>query len=131
MTSIFERIIAGEIPSYTIWEDERLLAFLDVNPLHLGHTLLVPKQAIDDVLDIPDDLYSHLMLTAKNILAPAIRQATWCTRIGYQIEWFGVPDHAHLHLIPLYGFGDFHPEKAHKESPENMEMIAQKIRSFL
>ncbi len=76
MTSIFERIIAGEIPSYTIWEDERLLAFLDVNPLHLGHTLLVPKQAIDDVLDIPDDLYSHLMLTAKNILAPAIRQAT-------------------------------------------------------
>lgn len=127
MPTIFSRIIAGEIPSYKIYEDETVFAFLDINPLQLGHVLVVPKQEIGDVLDVPDDLLSTLILTAKNIIAPAIKQATQCVRVGFGIEGFGVPDHMHLHLVPLHQMGDLDPSKAHTETPENMHMIQEKI----
>lgn len=131
MTSIFTRIIAGEIPSYKVYEDEYLFAFLDIHPLHLGHTLVVPKVEIWHILDMDDTLYTHLMLTAKNIIGPAIQKATNCARLGYSVEGFGVPDHVHLHLIPLNEIGDLDPAKAHTESAENMEMVAEKIRNFI
>ncbi len=78
-----------------------------------------------------NELYTHLMLTAKNIIGPAIQKATNCARIGYSVEGFGVPDHVHLHLIPLNEIGDLDPAKAHTESAENMEMVAEKIRNFI
>lgn len=131
MPSIFSRIIAGEIPSYTVYEDEQFFAFLDIHPLHLGHTLLVPKKEIGNILDMDDLLYTEMMMVAKNILGPAIQKATNCARIGYSIEGFGVPDHVHLHLIPLMNIGDMDPAKAHTESPENMIEMAQKIRNSL
>lgn len=131
MASIFSRIIAGEIPSYKVYEDDQFFAFLDIHPLHLGHTLLVPKKEIGDVLRMDDLLYTEMMIIAKNILWPAIQQATNCARIGYSIEWFGVPDHVHLHLIPLMQLGDMDPSEAHTESPENMTAIAEKIRNSL
>lgn len=76
-----------------------------------------------------DTLYTHLMLTAKNIIGPAIQKATNCARLGYSVEGFGVPDHVHLHLIPLNEIGDLDPAKAHTESAENMEMVAGRIRA--
>ncbi|MBP7806728.1 HIT family protein [Candidatus Gracilibacteria bacterium] len=128
MPSIFTRIIAGEIPSYKVYEDEYLYAFLDIRPLHLGHTLVVPKVETGSILDMDDALYTHLMLTAKNIIGPAIQKSTNCVRIGYSVEGFGVPDHIHLHLIPLNQAGDLDPAKGHIEEPEKMIKIAENIK---
>lgn len=128
MSSLFSRIIAGEIPAEKVYEDAEIYAFLDIRPHNLGHTLVVPKKEISDILDIDDALYTYLMLAAKNIIGPAIKEATGCMRIGYVVEGFGVPDHAHIHLIPLFQGGDLHPEKAHSESPEAMHNIAERIR---
>lgn len=131
MTSIFSKIIAGDIPSYKIYEDEKIYAFLDIHPIQLGHVLVVPKEEIGDILDISDDTLSELMLTAKNIIAPAIKKATNCERVGFSVEGLGVKDHMHLHLIPLFQLGDLNPEKAHTETSENMKMIQDKIVSSL
>jgi histidine triad (HIT) family protein len=131
MPTLFSRIIAGEIPSYKIYEDEKIYAFLDIHPIKLGHVLVVPKTEIGDILDMSDDALSELMLTAKNIIAPAIKKATSCERVGFSVEGLGVKDHMHLHLIPLYVLGDFDPAKAHTETPENMTMIAGKILDSL
>lgn len=86
MSSIFSRIIQGEIPSYTVYSDEYVYAFLTIAPHTLGHTLLVPRDEIGNILDVSDDIYSHLMLVAKNILAPAIQRATYCERVGFLVE---------------------------------------------
>lgn len=131
MVSIFSRIIAGEIPSHKVYEDEQFFAFLDIHPLQLGHTLLVPKKEIGNILEMDDLLYTELMMVAKNILGPAIQKATNCVRIGYSVEGLGVPDHVHLHLIPLMQLGDMDPSKAHSEAPENMVAMAEKIRNSI
>lgn len=131
MVSIFTKIIQGEIPSYTVYEDDSLYAFLTIEPHTLGHTLLVPKREVGDILELSTDEYLHLMSVAKNTLAPAIKKATSALRIGFLIEWFGVPDHTHLHLIPLFESGDMSASHAHRETPENMSVIAEKIRSHL
>jgi histidine triad (HIT) family protein len=131
MVSIFSRIIGGEIPSYKVYEDEQFFAFLDIHPLHLGHTLLVPKKEIGNILEMDDLLYTEMMMVAKNILGPAIQKATNCTRVGYSVEGFGVPDHVHLHLIPLIQLGDLDPSKAHTETAENMAAMAEKIRNSI
>ncbi len=81
MVSIFTKITKGEIPSYKIYEDEKLYAFLDIHPVQLGHVLVVPKEEIGDILDMDDSILSYLMVTAKNIIAPAIKQATNCVRV--------------------------------------------------
>lgn len=81
MASIFTKITKGEIPSYKIYEDEKLYAFLDIHPVQLGHVLVVPKEEIGDILNMDDSIFSYLMVTAKNIIAPAIKQATNCVRI--------------------------------------------------
>jgi histidine triad (HIT) family protein len=131
MTSIFSRIIGGEIPCYKVYEDDQFFAFLDIHPLHLWHTLLVPKKQIGNILDMDDLLYTEMMMVAKNMLGPAIQKATNCLRIGYSVEGFWVPDHAHLHIIPLMQLGDLDPSKAHTETPEDMTMMAEKIRNSL
>ncbi len=129
MATLFTRIIQGDIPSYKIYEDDLIYAFLSIEPFHLGHTLVVPKAEIGDILDMPSDLYTHLMHVSQSTIAPAIKMATVATRIGFMVEGFGITDHAHLHLIPLYESGDMNPAKAHKETDENMAMIAGKIQS--
>ncbi len=86
MASIFSKIIAGEIPSYKIYEDEKVYAFLDIRPIQLGHTLLVPKEEIGDISDISDELFSYMMLIAKNKIAPALKKATQCVRVGWSVE---------------------------------------------
>ena len=129
MSSIFTKIIQWEIPSYKIYEDELCLSFLSVDPHNLGHTLVVPKEEIGYILDMPDDLMTHICLVAKNTIWPAIQRATGCPRVSFLTEGFGVPEHFHLHLIPIFRDGDLDAARAHKETEENMQKIAEKIRA--
>ena len=99
MPSIFTKIIQGEIPCYKIAEDDRFLAFLDVNPNAKGHTLCIPKQEINKIFDMEDDLYLGLMQFSKKI-AVALEKTVPCKRIGMSVIGLEVP-HAHVHLIPL------------------------------
>lgn len=127
MPSIFTRIIEGEIPSYKIYEDDLIYVFLDINPVATGHTLVVPKQEIAHFLDLDDDTYSHLMLMAKNVIGPAVQKATGCDRIGTMIEWYGVQDHFHYHIVPINGAGELSFEHAHQEEQSVMKDIQEKI----
>jgi histidine triad (HIT) family protein len=99
MESIFTKIINGEIPCYKIAEDDNFIAFLDVNPNAIGHTLCVPKQEVDKIFDLNDDLYLGLMAFAKKV-AIALEKTIPCKRIGMAIIGLEVP-HTHIHLIPL------------------------------
>ena len=99
MSTIFSKIINGEIPCYKIAEDKKFLAFLDVNPNAKGHTLCIPKQEINKILDIEDDLYIELMQFSKKI-AIALEKSIPCKRVGMAVIGLEVP-HAHVHLIPL------------------------------
>jgi histidine triad (HIT) family protein len=99
MSSIFTKIVNGEIPCYKIAEEENFLAFLDVNPNAKGHTLCIPKQEINKIFDIEDDLYIGLMKFSKKI-AIALEKTVPCKRIGMAVIGLEVP-HAHVHLIPL------------------------------
>ncbi|HEX5001356.1 MAG TPA: HIT family protein [Bacteroidia bacterium] len=104
MASIFSRIVLGEIPAFKVAETERFLAFLDVNPLVKGHTLVIPKQEVDYLFDLSDDDYLGLMLFAKKV-AGGVRKAIPCKRIGVAVIGLEVP-HAHIHLVPLNHMGD-------------------------
>ena len=130
MPTIFSKIIAGEIPCYKIVESEKYLAFLDINPLAKGHTLVIPKQETDYIFNINDEELAGLHLFAKKI-AKAIEKAVPCKRIGIAVIGLEVP-HAHIHLIPINHVGDINfsnPKLSFSKS--EMEQIAEKIRGFL
>ncbi len=99
MSTIFTKIINGEIPCYKIAEDENFLAFLDISPLAIGHTLVIPKKEIDYIFNVEDQLFMGLHLFSKKV-AKAIEKAIPCKRIGVAVIGLEVP-HAHIHLIPL------------------------------
>ena len=126
MATIFTRIVKGEIPSYKIAEDERCYAFLDINPLRAGHTLVVPKQETDYIFDLDDDQLCALFLFSKKVAA-AIKEAIPCKRIGVAILGLEVP-HAHIHLVPMDSMEDvnFRNPKL-KLTPEEFKKIAEKI----
>jgi histidine triad (HIT) family protein len=130
MPSIFTKIINGEIPSYKIAENENFLAFLDVFPLVKGHVLVVPKQEIDYIFDLSDDLLSEMMLFAKKI-APALQKAVPCKRIGLSVIGLEVP-HAHLHMVPMNTANDVNfTQPKIKVEPKEMEEIAERIKSYM
>jgi histidine triad (HIT) family protein len=104
MASIFTRIVTGEIPSYKIYEDDRYYAFLDINPLAKGHTLVIPKQETDYLFDLDDELLAGLMVCSKKV-ATALKKALPCKRIGVAVLGLEVP-HAHIHLVPLQSESD-------------------------
>lgn len=104
MASIFTKIISREIPAYIIAENEKFLAFLDVNPLQKGHTLVVPKQEVDYIFDLEDDLLADMSVFAKNV-SKKIKKAFPCNRIGVAVIGLEVP-HAHIHLIPINKMDD-------------------------
>lgn len=104
MASIFTRIINGEIPCYKVAESETCFAFLDINPLSKGHTLVIPKKEVDYIFDVEDELYADLMLFAKKV-ATAIEKVVPCERIGVTVIGLEVP-HAHVHLIPINALND-------------------------
>ena len=127
MPSIFTRIINGEIPSFKVAENETCFAFLDINPLVKGHTLVVPKKEIDYLFDLDDDLLKQLTLFSKQV-AKAIEKSVPCKRVGVAVIGLEVP-HAHIHLIPINHIGDINFKNPKlKLSNEELEEIASKIR---
>lgn len=128
MASIFTRIINGEIPCYKIAEDDNCFAFLDINPLNQGHTLVVPKKEVDYIYDLDDELLSKLFLFSKKV-ALAIEKAIPCERIGVAVIGLEVP-HAHIHLCPINGMSDLNFANPKKQfSKETFEETAAIIRS--
>lgn len=126
MASIFSRIIAGDIPSYKIAEDENFYAFLDINPLHEGHTLVIPKRETNYIFDIEDREYSDLWVFAKKV-AHAVGKAIPCTRVGVAVIGLEVP-HAHIHLIPIHGVHDIDFSRPKLEfKSEEFEATRKKI----
>lgn len=126
-TSIFTKIVKGEIPAYKIAESDRYLAFLDVFPTTKGHTLVIPKEQIDYIFDLDDELYTGLMAFAKEV-AKAIGKAVPCKRVGVAVVGLEVP-HAHVHLIPLNSMADMNFANKKEFSKEEMEEVAEKIRA--
>lgn len=124
--TIFSKIIAGEIPSYKIAEDDRFYAFLDINPVNWGHTLVVPKQETDYIFDLDDTLLGDMMVFSKKV-AEGIKAALPCKKVGVAVLGLEVP-HAHIHLIPIQNEGDmdFH-KKISNPDPEKMKEICAKI----
>jgi histidine triad (HIT) family protein len=126
MASIFSRIVAGEIPSYKIAEDERYYAFLDINPVAPGHTLVIPKHEVDYIFDLDDDEYAGLMAFAKRVAA-AIKAAMPCVKVGVTVLGLEVP-HAHVHLVPLQKETDMNFFRQKLTLPaEQMQEICKKI----
>lgn len=127
MASIFTKLINGEIPSFKIAEDDRFFAFLDINPLKEGHTLVIPKKEIDYIFDLDDNTLGDMLVFAKKI-GKAIEKVIPCERIGVTVIGLEVP-HAHIHLIPINGINDmnFAKEKL-KFSTEEFSAIAEKIK---
>ena len=129
MASIFSKIISGEIPSYKIYEDENYLAFLDINPNALGHTLCIPKKEIDEIFDLDDHTLSGLMIFSKKV-AKAIKKAVVCKRVGMSVIGLEVP-HVHVHLIPINKMDDMSFEsKIHLKQVEFTEIMI-KIKSYI
>ena len=126
MASIFSKIAAGEIPSYKVAEDERFYAFLDINPLAEGHTLVIPRKEVDYLFDLDADTYAGLWDFAARV-ARAIRVAIPCKRVGVAVLGMEVP-HAHIHLVPLQTEGDMDFRKEKKQlTPERFAEIAAAI----
>lgn len=128
MASIFSRIAQGEIPSYKVAADDRHYAFLDINPLAEGHTLVIPRREVDYLFDLEPDEVRELFAFAQRVAA-ALKQAVPCRRVGMAVLGFDVP-HAHIHLVPMQNEGDldFTKTKHHLE-PEQMQELARNIAS--
>ena len=130
MATIFSLIAAGQIPSYKVAEDENYYAFLDINPLAKGHTLVIPKKEVDYIFDLDDETYAGLCAFAKKV-AVAIKAAIPCNRVGVAVLGMEVP-HTHIHLLPLQTEGDLDFRKKKLElTPEEFKEIATKIAAEL
>jgi len=128
--TIFSKIIAGEIPSYKIAENEKFFAFLDVFPLREGHTLVIPKTEVDKLFDL-EDAYLSEMLTFAKPIAKAIEKAFRCDRCGISVIGLEVP-HAHVHLVPINSSNDLNfTQPKPKASDEELKIVQQKILSHL
>ena len=123
---IFCKIVSKEIPASTVWENERFLTILDVQPINPGHLLIIPKQHVDVIYDLPADLYQEVFEIAKQLSVP-LQKAMQPKRIGMSVEGFGVP-HAHVHLIPINAVGELNPERARTVDQEELKQIAEKIK---
>jgi histidine triad (HIT) family protein len=119
MSSLFTKIIQGEIPSYKIYEDDVVYAFLDINPMQKGHTLVVPKVEVDQVIDLDEKLFDRYMHRVKYV-AQILRTKTGCKRVCMLVEGYNVP-HAHVHLIPTNSEDDFDKKHVHQASKEELE----------
>lgn len=128
--SVFTKIISGEIPSYTIAENDKFIAFLDISPLVKGHVLVVPKMEIDKFFELPDNLLSEMLVFAKPI-AKAIERSFNCRRCGISVIGLEVP-HAHMHLVPINSANDLNFTKDKlNPSKEELALVQNKIKNNL
>ncbi len=128
MATIFTKIVNGEIPCYKLAESDKYFAFLDINPLAKGHTLVIPKQETDYIFDLEDDTLADMMIFAKRV-ARAIEKVVNCNRVGLAVLGLEVP-HAHIHLVPINSEADISFSKARiKMSEEEFSMLAEDIRN--
>src|SRR5688500_17070096 len=126
MPSLFTKIINREIPAHIVAEDDRYLAFLDINPLVMGHTLVIPKKEVDYIFDLDDDTLAGLQLFCKKV-AGGIKQAFPCNRVGIAVIGLEVP-HTHVHLVPANSMDDLNfTRKKLKPSPAELAAAAEKI----
>jgi len=128
-TCIFCKILNGSAPSHKIWEDENFFAFLDINPVNPGHTMIIPKHHIDYIFDLDEPLYSELFRVTKELSKP-IKKATQAGRIGVVIEGFSV-SHLHVHLVPINDVNELNPTRAKRATAEELETVAISIRNEL
>lgn len=129
MSSIFTKIINGELPAYKIAENDKFLAFLDINPNAKGHTLCIPKQEINKIFDMEEEHYLELMKFSRQV-AKALEQAVPCKRIGMSVVGLEVP-HVHVHLIPLQTMDDIRFTKKETLAPADFEAIIAEVQKFL
>lgn len=127
MATLFSRIAAGEIPSYKVAADDRFFAFLDINPVQPGHTLVIPRREIDNIFDLSQDEYADLQRFAWRV-AQAVAAAVPCRKVGVAVIGLEVP-HAHIHLIPITNEGDMNFGKKMTLPAEQMEKLAADIAS--
>ncbi len=122
---IFCKIVSGIVPAIKIWEDEKYFAFLDINPINPGHTVLIPKKHDDYLFSLNDNEYGELMLKTKKI-AKILKDKLNPKRIGVAVEGFAVP-HVHIHLVPLNKGNELNPERARHMDETKLKLIAEKI----
>lgn len=123
--TIFSRIVAGEIPCHRVAETDHCLAFLDINPVVRGHVLCIPKQEVDYIFDLPDDLFAELHLFSRRV-AQAIKQVVPCIKVGQAVVGLDVP-HAHIHLIPLNQPSDLNFQHHVDTTPDELASLAADI----
>lgn len=129
MASVFTKIINGELPCYKIYEDDKILSFLALDQIHLGHTLVISKAEINSWMEVPADVYAHLHVVSQKI-GKAMLKATGAPRIGQMVAGFEVP-HYHLHMIPAWSIPDLDFKKASRRSDEEMRKIQAEILKHL
>ena len=129
MGSIFSKIISGEIPSFKIYEDDNFLAFLDINPNALGHTLCIPKKEMDQIFDLDDKTLSELIIFSKKV-ANAIKKAVVCERVGMSVIGLEVP-HVHVHLIPINNMDDMSFDTKVSMTESQFIETMNKIKSYI
>jgi histidine triad (HIT) family protein len=127
MTTLFSKIIKGEIPSYKIYEDEQIYAFLTIRPHTKGHTLVIPKIEVDHWDDVPEEYFNH-MWRASQFVAKILKSKLGCVRVGVMVAGFEVP-HAHIHLIPSNSMEDLSLDKAYDASQEELEEVRALLTS--
>lgn len=127
MDCLFCKIIAGEIPCHKVWEDESHLAFLDINPIREGHTLVIPKAHASYLFDLDDASYQSLLVASKSVAA-RLKIVFQVLRIGVAVEGFAV-DHVHIHLVPLTGEGQLNPELGGPADQGELAKLAERIRT--
>ncbi|HMP95551.1 MAG TPA: HIT family protein [Kiritimatiellia bacterium] len=129
MSTIFTKILSGEIPCHRIAEDERYFAFLDIRPVRPGHTLVIPKQEVDYLFDMEDEPLGGIMIFSKRI-ARALKQVVPCAKVGVMVAGLEVR-HAHVHLIPFHAISDLSFANARAEEPATLAALADKIRTAM
>ena len=129
MATIFSKIVAGEIPCYKVAETERCFAFLDINPVVRGHVLCIPKQEIDYIFDLDDDLFTELHLFAKRV-AKGLKKVCPCIKIGEAVVGIDVP-HVHIHLMPLNKPGDLNFGHHVEMTPDELQALAAQIAAAI
>ena len=129
MASVFTQIVNGDIPCHKILEDDQYLAFLDINPIRPGHTLVITKRQIDYIFDLGDNLLSGLMIFSKKV-GTAIKKATYCQRVGVVVAGYEVP-HTHVHLIPTNSMSDFNFALSQRADQGELAAMVTKIQEYL